>query len=130
MNYREEIANMLTQRGMCLKDGDDLPGTVRAFAEAVSLCYDNKLWKNGLSAAYWRWEGRVRTKVEASAQWRGLKEIRVIFPRRRRYPGLSAMEEKDIIRLEIWEQLLDNRAFMQQLSKSSNLRSLVIECRK
>jgi hypothetical protein len=129
MTYREEIASSLMQRGWCLKDGGNLSGAVGAFAQGASLCSDNILWKKRLKTEYEEWEDRIKEKVKASPHWRRLKGIRITFPRQRRYPGIAEAEEQSIIRLEIWERLLNNRAFMHALSKSPNPGHLVINCK-
>jgi hypothetical protein len=128
MDQRQELACLLIQRGICLGDGGDLAGAVKSIAEAVSLCQNDVLWKKCLKTEYLRWETQVGDEIEASPHWRRLKGIRIIFPRRQRYPGLGVAEEQSIIRLELWERFLRDRSFMLRLAQSSNPGHLVINC--
>lgn len=129
MDQQQELACLLVQRGLCLGYGGNLGGAVKTIAEAVSLCCDDILWKKCLKTVYLQWETRVGKEVEASSHWRRLKGIRIIFPPRRRYPGLGMAEEQSIIRLELWERFLRDSSFMLRLAESSTPGHFVIKCK-
>ena len=98
---REEVAHTWSKRGHCLHANGRLREAVECFAVACSIETGDRLLDRCL------WE-LLRERRESLSRRMPEKtpELRIYFPAERRYPGLPAEMEHDIIALEVLEGLL------------------------
>lgn len=99
---REEVAKAWAKRGHNLRANGRFKEAADCFATACSISTDDRLLDFCLRSVLKRWRAILKSRAPATTPG-----LRIYFPSRRRYPGLSVEMERDVIFLEVVESLLN-----------------------
>jgi hypothetical protein len=99
---REEVAHTWAKRGHNLRANGRLKEAVDCFATGCSIATDDRLLDLCLWGLLKQRRETLNGRIPAATP-----KLRIYFPPRRRYPGLPIKIERDVIALEVLENLLD-----------------------
>jgi len=99
---RDELAKAWSKRGPLLRSNGRLGEAVDCFATACSITTDDRLLDRRLWATLKERRETLNQKIPSLTP-----KLRIVFPERRRYPGLPIEMERDIMALEVVENLLN-----------------------
>jgi len=99
---RDELAKAWSKRGHLLRSNGRLKEAVDCFATACSITTNDRL----LDAWLWKTLKERREALGPKIPTKTPK-LRIMFPERRRYPGIPIEVERDVMALEVVETLLN-----------------------